>query len=104
MYNNDLEFIYVVDGRMVSPTNQSTRQGDTSQSKSKKKQPKEKPNKDDYNEHYESYDVYCIHQTKQVNQCITGCDINQDVTMCGSCPYRKSGTIKVKVSSVSTKK
>ena len=106
MYNDELNFI-VIDGRMVYPTKQSTSQEDTIQSKPKKDQPMKKPNKkvkEVHNEHYETYDVYCIHQTHQVNQGITGCDINQDVTMCGSCPYRKSGTIKVKVSSTSTKK
>lgn len=102
----DLDFV-VIDGQMVYPTEQSTSQKDTIQSKPKKDQPTKKPNKEVkevHNEHYKTYDVYCIHQTHQVNQGITGCDINQNVAMCGSCPYRKSGTIKVKVSSTSTKK
>lgn len=56
-----------------------------------------------YEEHYETHEEYCIHQHINVNQHITMCDINEDVTKCGSCPYRKSRTIRSKVTSISTK-
>lgn len=68
----------------------------------KKSKKKAKPDEGTYEEHYETYEEYCIHRQQLVNQGITMCDINQDVTMCGSCPYRKSRTMKVKVSSAST--
>lgn len=60
-------------------------------------------NEGHYEEHYEEYEEYCIHQKTNVNQGITMCDIDQDVTKCGSCPYRKSQVIRCKVSSASTK-
>lgn len=54
-----------------------------------KRTSKEKTNDDKYI----SKEVYCIHMVDEDN-----CDANQDITKCGSCPYRKSGTIKIKVS------
>ena len=120
MYSDELDDLYVVNGRKVSPAQMGIIQDDASnasvknQSKgtiklrpaeprdAKESKKKSKPDEGTYEEHYEVYEEYCIHRQQLVNQGITMCDINQDVTMCGSCPYRKSRTMKVKVSSAST--
>lgn len=120
MYNDEsesLDNLYVVDGRRVSPVKKGVIQNnmddnipstvknamESTMKNIAGKQSKKRANKGTYEEHYEFQEEYCIHQTHQVNQGITGCELNQDVTMCGSCPYRKSRTIKVKVSSASSK-
>lgn len=118
MYSDELDDLYVVNGRKVSPTQIGIIQDDTiktakNQSNGTTKlyqepryinesKKKAKPDEGTYEEHYEVYEEYCIHRRQLVNQGLTMCDINQDVTMCGSCPYRKSRTMKVKVSSAST--
>lgn len=119
MYNDELDDLYVVNGRRVSPVQMGIIQDDTIKTSvknqsngtikprpeprdAKESKKKAKPDEGTYEEHYEIYEEYCIHRQQLVNQGITMCDINQDVTMCGSCPYRKSRTMKVKVSSAST--
>ena len=118
MYSDELDDLYVVNGRKVSPAQIGIIQDDTIKTaknqsngttklyqeprNTKESKKKAKPDEGTYEEHYETYEEYCIHRQQLVNQGITMCDINQDVTMCGSCPYRKSHTMKVKVSSAST--
>ncbi len=119
MYSDELDDLYVVNGRRVSPVQMGIIQDDTIKTSvknqsngtikprpesrdTKESKKKAKPDEGTYEEHYEIYEEYCIHRQQLVNQGITMCDINQDVTMCGSCPYRKSRTMKVKVSSAST--
>lgn len=119
MYSDELDDLYVVNGRRVSPVQMGIIQDDTIKTSvknqsngttklyqeprdAKESKKKAKPDDGTYKEHYEVYEEYCIHRQQLVNQGITMCDINQDVTMCGSCPYRKSRTMKVKVSSAST--
>ena len=119
MYSDELDDLYVVNGRKVSPAQIGIIQDDDISSSTKNQsngtiklrpeprdakesKKKTKPDEGTYEEHYETYEEYCIHRQQLVNQGITMCDINQDVTMCGSCPYRKSRTTKVKVSSAST--
>lgn len=119
MYSDELDDLYVVNGRRVSPVQMGIIQDDTVKTSvknqsngttklyqeprnTKESKKKAKPDEGTYEEHYEIYEEYCIHRQQLVNQGITMCDINQDVTMCGSCPYRKSRTMKVKVSSAST--
>ena len=72
---------------------------------SPKKSVEEPVNTNEYHheEHYEEHEEYCIHRRQLVNQGVTMCDIDQDVTKCGSCPYRKSQVIRCKVSSASIK-
>lgn len=62
-------------------------------------------------EHYENREVYCIHQNVKItmttipndDESIIVCDIGQDIDMCGSCPYRKSRVVRIKVDSVPNK-
>ena len=55
----DLDFV-VIDGRMVYPTEQSTSQKDTIQSKPKKDQPTKKPNKEVKEVHIAEMDLELI--------------------------------------------
>lgn len=108
-----LEHLTVSDGRpMYIETNKSKSQrSGKSKSKQRIHVPDEggneehqgKPVEVHYEEHYETHEEYCIHQKNNVNQGITMCDIDQDITMCASCPYRKSRVVKCKVSSASAK-
>ena len=68
-------------------------------------EPEEHPG---HEEHYENREVYCIHQNTKItrttdDESIIVCDIGQDMDMCGSCPYRKSRVVRIKVDSVPNK-
>ena len=71
-------------------------------------EPEEHPG---HEEHYENREVYCIHQNVKItmttipnaNESAVTCDIGQDMDMCGSCPYRKSRVVRIKVDSVPNK-
>lgn len=102
---NILEHLTVCDGvpQYIEPSqNKSQRTGNRKKVKIEATNRTE-PTKEHYEEHYEVHEVYCIHQQTNVNQHITMCDINEDITKCGSCPYRKSQTIRSKVTSASMK-
>ena len=95
--SSELDDLYVVDGRRITPITHGF------EFVEQPKTPKvPEASKDTYEEHYETYEEYCIHQQKLTNQGITMCDINQDITQCSSCPYRKSRTMRCKVSSIQT--
>lgn len=115
-YDEDiLEHLTVSDGRPMYIETDKSKSKSQRSGKSKSKQriyaPDEggneerqrKPAEVHYEEHYETHEEYCIHQRTNVNQGITMCDIDQDVTMCASCPYRKSRVVRCKVSSASAK-
>lgn len=99
MYNDDiLDRLTVVNGKPQYIESNADKDSTNVKKSSKgaiksklesRKIPKEKTNDDKYI----SEEVYCIHLVDEDN-----CDANQDTTKCGSCPYRKSGTIKIKVS------
>ena len=68
-------------------------------------EPEEHPG---HEEHYENREVYCIHQNVKItrttaDESVVACDIGQDMDMCGSCPYRKSRVVRIKVDSVPNK-
>lgn len=113
-YEEDiLEHLTVNDGKPMYIESGKTKSKRSSKTKSKQRiyapdegsdeERQRKPAEVHYEEHYEIHEEYCIHQRNNVNQGITMCDIDQDVTMCASCPYRKSRTVKCKVSSASAK-
>ena len=107
--NDILEHLTVCDGvpqYIESSPNKSQRTGSRKKSKNvtaNRTEPTEEQYEGHHETHYEVHEEYCIHQHINVNQHITMCDINEDVTKCGSCPYRKSRTIRSKVTSISTK-
>lgn len=104
-----LEHLTVCDGvpQYIEPgQNKSQRTGNRKKAKTEttnRTEPTKEHHEEHHEEHYEVHEVYCIHQQTNVNQHITMCDINEDVTKCGSCPYRKSQTIRSKVTSASLK-
>lgn len=113
-YEEDiLEHLTVNDGKPMYIESGKTKSKRSSKTKSKQRiyapdegsdeERQRKPAEVHYEEHYETHEEYCIHQRNNVNQGITMCDIDQDVTMCASCPYRKSRVVKCKVSSASAK-
>jgi ectoine hydroxylase-related dioxygenase (phytanoyl-CoA dioxygenase family) len=107
-YDEELDGLYVINGRRVTPIKKGVIQSnDTIRLKPEPldiNEPGKKTKSDEgtYEEHYEVYEEYCIHRRQLVNQGLTMCDINQDTSMCNSCPYRKPRTMRVKVSSAST--
>lgn len=112
MYQDDediLERLTVSDGvpQYIDPSR--TKSQHTGESKQQKNMGMEE--RPGYEEHYENREVYCIHQNTKittttipsVNESIIVCDIGQDMDMCGSCPYRKSRVVRIKVDSVPNK-
>ena len=104
-----LEHLTVCDGmpQYIEPgSTKSKRTGNRKKTKNvtaNRTEPTEEQYEGHYEEHYEVHEEYCTHQRTNINQQITMCDINEDVTKCGSCPYRKSRTIRSKVTSTSIK-
>lgn len=119
MYCDDediLEHLTVSDGKPQYIDSSRTKSQRTGKSKKQKTTNREEgtyerrpenrsanPSEGHYEEHYEKYEEYCIHQKRNVNQGVVMCDIDQDLTKCASCPYRKSQVIRTKVASASAK-
>ena len=123
MYNDELDDLYVVNGRAIlideyerhngskqksyieapEDNGKHTKKMITSTKKAMEETVSVPKVKFGHEEHYEIHEEYCIHLQQLVNQSITMCEINQDVTKCPSCPYRKSRTTRCKVSSASIK-
>ena len=112
MYQNDediLEHLTVNDGvpQYINPSRTKSQHTGESQ-KQMNTEPEEHPG---HEEHYENREVYCIHQNTKItmtaipndDESIVVCDIGQDMDMCGSCPYRKSRVVRIKVDSVPNK-
>lgn len=109
MYQDDediLEHLTVSDGvpQYIDPS--GTKSQHTGESKKQiNTEPEEHPG---HKEHYENHEVYCIHQNVKItmttaDESVVACDIGQDMDMCGSCPYRKSRVVRIKVDSVPNK-
>lgn len=109
MYQDDediLERLTVSNGvpQYIDPNR--TKPQHTGESKQQKNtEPEERAGQE---EHYENREVYCIHQNTKItmttaDESIIVCDIGQDMDMCGSCPYRKSRVVRIKVDSVPNK-
>ena len=54
------------------------------------------------NEYEYDYDIFCEHEAHLVNQGIRFCNIQQDMSDCENCKFRKPKTIHCKVTSTST--
>ena len=112
MYQDDediLERLTVSDGvpQYIDPS--GTKSQHTGESKKQINTEPEEHSR--HEEHYENREVYCIHQNVKItmttipndDESIIVCDIGQDIDMCGSCPYRKSRVVRIKVDSVPNK-
>ena len=112
MYQDDediLERLTVSDGvpQYIDPSRTKSQYTGESQ-KQMNIGPEELPG---HEERYENREVYCIHQNTKItmtttpndDESIIVCDIGQDMDMCGSCPYRKSRVVRIKVDSVPNK-
>lgn len=109
MYQDDediLERLTVSDGvpQYIDPSGTKSQHAGESK-KQINTEPEEHPG---HEEHYENHEVYCIHQNVKItrttdDESVVACDIGQDMDMCGSCPYRKSRVVRIKVDSVPNK-
>lgn len=87
-----LENCVFIGGRAVHRDRKTLKKSDAPVSS--KPQPQEKKIVPTPEESYEVVEVYCIHDVKHDGK---KCDIEQNMNLCASCPYRKSSTIRIPI-------